>query len=331
MSIKSAVASLALFGLAGFTALAAPPKVEFVEGKYQIDVKIGGKPFTSYLHTPNPEVVLPGSVLQTKPALHPVHGPSGIAMTRAYPFSEVAGESKDHPHHMGIYFTVDKVNPGDNTFWGNSKNPLPAIRHIRVKQMKGGNGKGTLETISHWIGTDNKPILEEDRVMTFLALDDKTWAIDLTINLKALDRDVTIEDTKEGMLAIRVAEWLTEKNTGRYLSSEGDELEKGVWGKRARWIRLQGDKDGTKSGIAFLAHPKTTNAPPYWHARGYGCFAVNPLGQLDFQKAHKVADPKPFNLAIKAGEKALFKYRLVMYEGEWDKAKTEQQYQAYAK
>jgi len=331
MRIESYVLVPVLFVAAGLSALAAPPKVEFVEGKYQIDVKIGGKPFTSYLHTPDPNRKLPPGLVQTKPALHPVYGPSGIVMTRAYPFADVAGEEKDHPHHMGIYFTMDRVNPGDNTFWGNSKNELPAIRHVRVKQMKGGDGKGTLQTISHWIGTDGKPLLEEDRLMSFLVLDDKSWAIDLTINLKAIDQEITIDDTKEGMLAFRVAQWLTEKNTGRYLNSEGEQGETGVWGKRSRWIRLQGEKDGTKTGIAFLAHPQTTNAPPYWHARGYGCFSANPLGQLDFQKAHKVADPKPFSLKIEPGDKAMFKYRLVMYDGDWDQAKTEEQYKAYAR
>jgi hypothetical protein len=44
-----------------------------------------------------------------------------------------------------------------------------------------------------------------------------------------------------------------------------------------------------------------------------------------------VAEPKAFNLKIKPGDKALFKYRLIMYEGDWDKSKTEEQYQAYAK
>jgi hypothetical protein len=323
--------SLPLFALCSLSMLAGPPKVEIIDSGNQIDVSIGGKPFTSYLHTPDPNRRLPPGLLQTKPALHPVHGPSGTVMTRAYPFADVEGEDKDHPHHMGLFFTVDEVNPGDNKFWGNSKNPLPAIRHVRVEEMKGGEGKGRLKTISHWIGKDEKALLEEERDMVFLALDDNSWAIDLTIGLKAIDQEITIEDTKEGMLAFRVAQWLTEKNTGRYLNSEGEETESGVWGKRARWIRLQGEHEGRKTGIAFLAHPQTTNNPPYWHARGYGCFSANPLGQKDFQTAHKISDPQPYNLRIAPGEKALFKYRLVLYDGEWDRARTEEQYQAYTR
>ena len=54
-------------------------------------------------------------------------------------------------------------------------------------------------------------------------------------------------------------------------------------------------------------------------------------GQLDFEKAHRVPDPKPFNLTLKKGEKALFKYRVAIYEGNMDKAKLDALYQSYAK
>jgi len=295
-------------------------------------VRIDGKPFASYLHTPDPSrpMVAPG-IIQAKPVLHPVLSPSGIKLTRGFPFEDVAGENKDHPHHQGIFFTVDDAGSMQNKFWGNSKDPLPVIRHIKIRQMKSGEGKGVLATISNWIDTAGKPILEEDREMVFLPLDQDTWAIDFTIYLKAIRGDVQFNDTKEGMFCMRVAQWLTEDGTGRYLNSDGQELEKGVWGKRANWVRLQGEKDGKKLGVAILSHPSGVNSPTYWHARGYGCFSVNPLGQLDFQKTLKVPDPKPFNLLIKNGEKALFKYRMIFYEGDMNRDKAEAAYQAFIK
>ncbi len=308
-----------------------PVKVELIEGKYRVDVRIDGKPFTSYLHTPDPSrpMVAPG-IIQAKPVLHPVLSPSGVTLTRGYPFVDVAGENKDHPHHQGIFFTVDDAGSMKNKFWGNSKDPLPVIRHIKIRELKSGEGRGVLATVSHWIDTTGKPILEEDREMVFLPLDENTWAIDFTIYLKAINGDVRFSDTKEGMFCMRVAQWLTEEGgTGRYLNSDGQELEKGVWGKRANWVRLQGEKDGKKLGVAILSHPSGVNSPTYWHARGYGCFSVNPLGQLDFQKTLKVPDPKPFNLVIKNGEKALFKYRVIFYEGDMNREKAEAAYQAF--
>jgi len=318
--------------IAGIAAWSAQPKVEFKEAKYQIDVWIGGKLFTSYRHTPDPsQPMFAKGTLQTKPVLYPVHSPSGVVLTRGYPFVQVPGEATDHPHHIGIYFTMDNVGPDNDGFWGNSKAPLPAIRHVKVLRMKGGGGSGTLATLSNWVGKSDKTLLEEEREMVFRAVGAKQIDVDFTIYLKALDREIAIADTKEGMFAIRVAQWLTEKEGGRYLNAEGEELEKGVWGKRSNWVRLQGEKDGAKLGIAILNHPTSTNSPTYWHARGYGCFSVNPLGQLDFQKTLKVADPKPFNLKIKPGEKALFKYRVILYEGDMDRVKMEAQYKAYAK
>ena len=332
MRVKTCFCLLAVALLLSAVALAQSPNVQLKEGKYQIDVTINGKPFTSYLHTPDPDrKIFAAGILQTKPVLHPVHSPSGLVMTRAYPFAEVQGESRDHPHHMGIYFTMDRVGSDANDFWGNSKNPLPAIKHVKVTGKKDGGKSATLKTVSDWIGKDGKPVVTENREMVFMVLDPSTYAIDFNMSLEPGSTEVSFGDTKEGMFAFRVAEFLTEKATGRYLNSEGAELEKGVWGKRANWVRLQGETEGKKVGIAILNHPTSTNSPTYWHARGYGCFSVNPLGQLDFQQALKVPDPKPFGLKLKPGQKAWFKYRVVVYEGDFGKDKVDALYKAYAK
>jgi len=307
-------------------------KVEVKKGKYDIEVTVNGRPLTTYRYTPDPAkpMAVPG-ILQTKPVLYPVLSPSGIALTRAYPFAKVAGEDMDHPHHQGLFFTVDLVGSKENIFWGNSKTELPAIRNEKILATKGGSKKGTIKAVSQWIGVDGKPLLSEERQMDFLVLGKDLYAIDFDLALKALDKEVSFGDTKEGMFAIRVAQFLTEKAGGRFLNSNGQELEKGVWGKRANWIRLQGEKEGKKVGVVILSHPSGVNSPTYWHARGYGCFSVNPLGQLDFQKTLKEPNPKPFGLVLKPGEKAIFRYRVLLFEGEMDGKAVEAQYQKYIK
>jgi hypothetical protein len=167
--------------------------------------------------------------------------------------------------------------------------------------------------------------------MVFRAAAADRTEIDFTITLKAIDQDITVTDTKEGMFAVRVAQWMIEKQTGRYLNANGDTMEAGVWGKRANWVRLQGEKDGKKYGIAILSHPKGVNSPTWWHARGYGLFSVNALGQLDFEKERKAPSPTPFNLTIKSGQKALFRYRVVLYDGDMDKAKIDDLYREFTK
>jgi len=295
-------------------AFAGAGRIEFTEHANRIDITVDGKPFTSYVHRVDPaKPMAVSNVLLQKPILFPVYSPSGTMMTRGYPLVDIPGESKDHPHHMGVCFTVDA---NDEHFWSNSQQPLPKIEHKEVTEITPGQGRAVLATVAHWIGKDGKVIFEEKRRMTFIADKQDEYAIDFDILLTAVERQVTIADTKEGMMAVRVADWLNEQTgTGRYLSSEGQETEKAVWGKRARWMRLQGKKDDHVRGIIILNHPQSTNYPTYWHARAYGCFTANPLGQGDFQRSHKEPDATNFNLILKPGQSASFKHRMIFYDG----------------
>ncbi len=293
-------------------------KVELVQGNNQIDVMIDGKLFTSYMYSP--EV--------TKPILYPVNTPAGIQVNRSFPFKQVEGESKDHPHHTGIFFTYDKVN--QDGFWGNTKYP-PQIKHVAVTEMKSGKEEATLSVVLHWVGKSGKTLLEEKRTMVFSA-GKKENSIDFTMTLTAKDTAIVFGDTKEGMFGIRVADWLKEgKGTGKYLNSEGAETEKNVWGRRAKWVVLTGEKEGNKVGLAIMNHPKSVNYPTFWHARGYGLFAVNPLGQAEFQHSTGVANPQPLNLTLQQGQSALFKFRLTVFDGVKSKEQLDKEFAEYSK
>jgi hypothetical protein len=141
-------------------------------------------------------------------------------------------------------------------------------------------------------------------------------------------------DDKEGLLGLRVARWLEspeEKGgifmdphgnptqvaaapadasnppTGVYLTSEGV---KGpaVWGTRGRWCSLTGHTGSHSATIAIFDHPGNPGYPTYWHARGYGLFAANPLARTIF-------DPKqpPLNYTLEKGQSVTFRYRVILY------------------
>src|SRR6202012_2976776 len=96
--------------------------------------------------------------------------------------------------------------------------------------------------------------------------------------------------------------------TGVYLTSEGVKGD-AVWSTRVRWCSLTGhDPDHHTVTIAILDPPENPGYPTYWHARGYGLFAANPLGRSIF-------DPKqpPFNFTIEKGASATFRYRVILY------------------
>ncbi|HUT46626.1 MAG TPA: PmoA family protein [Sedimentisphaerales bacterium] len=320
--------------------MAGPPKVELVKGENRIDVVIGGEPFTSYLYSSD----------LTKPLLVPVRTPSGIEVSRRHPLTRIEGGSTDHEHHVGIFFAVDQVN-GVN-FWKNTS-VSPQIRHMEITEMAGGTGAGKLSTVSHWMDDKRQVLLEERRTMVFLAGGhENEYAIDLSMDLTAKSPRVLFEDIEEGMFAIRVSDYLRESDpkispqqgrplpnesiagTGRYFSSNGDVTAKNVWGKRARWVALQGVRQGKVVGVAILNHPAGINYPTYWHVRNYGLFSANPLGQADFQRQQPRKYRKnkimPLRLMLEQGETAHFRFLVIVYEGFRTNLQIEERFRKFA-
>jgi hypothetical protein len=291
-------------------------RIEFIERDDRIDILIDGETISSYRFSCDGQ----------KPCLWPVRTPEGAVVTRGFPIEALEGESTDHRHHVGVFFTFEGVN--HNNFWAPRETP-PEIRHVRVLEHRSGSQHGVLAVLKHWVGADGRTLLEEEQTMR-VTPGPEQYAIDFSMVLRAVDDTIVFTDTKEGMFAIRVADWMTERSgTGEYLSSNGDRTEQNIWGRRAEWVRLEGELEGRPRGVAFMNHPSSVNYPTYWHARGYGCFSANPLGQLDFQQAHQVEHPAPFGLVLEPGQEALFRYRLMVYDGGRTKEVLDQEFDAY--
>lgn len=299
-------------------------KVEFVKDSVnrKIDVTIDGAFFTSYRYdgkTP-------------KPVLYPILTKSGKAVTRGFPYETRANERVDHPHHVGYWFNYGDVNGLD--FWNNSyaipeneKNKYGTIFHEEILAMD--EGKGQLTFRATWRDPAGIPLIEETTRFTF-AEEGGTRYIDRETKLKAL-HNITFTDNKEGLVAIRVARALelptdkpdvftdsegkatemavlnNEGVTGNYLGSEGEGGE-AVWGTRNKWVRLSGTIEGETISIAMIDHPGNVGFPTYWHARGYGLFAANPLGQSIFSEGKQ-----SLNFKLGASESVVFKYRMMIH------------------
>jgi len=317
----------------------AESEVKLVKGDNKIDVQIAGRLFTSYVF---------GDELP-KPSLVPVRTTSGIELSRRNPLVELQGGTDDHLHHVGLWFAVDNVNGTD--FWNNTDSS-PQIKHIKTTKMKDGTGKATLSTLIHWIDEDRNVLLQEKRKMTFLAgAHQNEYAIDFQTDLTAKETRVTFEDTEEGVFAIRLADCLREsgkgvlpkldaplpnesvEGTGRYFSSNGDQTAENVWGKRARWVALQGVKAGKVIGVAILNHPESINYPTYWHVRDYGLFSANPLGQGDFQRQDEYEKNPviPLHLTLEPGESSYFRFLVIVYEGIRTPEQIEKRFREFAK
>ena len=292
-----------------------------------VDVMMDGKLFTSYIW---PEHVM-------KPVLYPVLTASGTEVTRGFPMKPRPGERVDHPHHVGIWFNYGDVNKLD--FWNNSdaikpqdKGGYGTIHHQSIVKKKGGKGHGLLVATATWDAPDGKKLLDETTELHFINKVN-TRIIDRITTLTAGYTPVSMADNKEGVVAIRVARQLelpskdevimtdakgnpttvkamsTEGVTGSYRSSEGIK-DDAVWSTRGRWCDLNGTINNEKVAIIICDHPQNVGYPTYWHARGYGLFAANPLGWSIFTKGKET-----LNYSIPAGKSVTFKYRMVIHNG----------------
>jgi hypothetical protein len=306
------------------------------EAGKRIDVLIDNQPFTSYIY--------PGPAVLKKAVLYPIRSAGGQFVTRGWPMDPRPGERVDHPHHVGLWLNYGDVNGHD--FWNNSTEvkdqpekgiSYGTVVHTGIVAMKSGPDAGELTVTADWLDPANQPLLRERTTYTFRGTGNGptgSRTIDRQTTLTAVAAEVVFKDNKEGMIGLRLARELEHPATkaetftdaggkptavpvlnnagvsGRYQSSEGETGE-GVWGKRGRWMNLTGTlaNAGTSEAVTLtlLDHPQNVGYPTYWHARGYGLFAANPLAPSVFDK-----QAPAMNYTMKAGQSITFRHRLVI-------------------
>ncbi|HLN56010.1 MAG TPA: PmoA family protein [Bacteroidales bacterium] len=317
---------LSIILLSSIFSQTAKVKMVRVDDKQKVDVIVDGKFFTSYQYPSNLE----------KPFLSPIYAPSGSVITRGFPLEARKGERVDHPHHIGLWFNHGNVNGLD--FWNNSsaipKDKKSEYGHIFVRsidKVKGGK-TGILKVTSEWKDINEMTLLIEKTTYIFSG-DKNTRTVDHISTLTAANGKVTISDNKEGMFAIRVDRafempsneslvFTDEKGnpttvkatdntgvTGMYVASSGLKGEK-VWGTRNEWVLLSGTKDNVLTTFGIFDHPKNPGYPAYSHARGYGLFSMNNLGQNSY-------DPKQEKVVynLEEGESITLCHRFFIQSG----------------
>ena len=298
----------------------------------KVDVLINGKLFTSYAYPTNIK----------KPVLYPIVTPQGTKTTRKFPLEPSVGERVDHPHHVGLWFNYGDVNGLD--FWNNSDSikvekraSYGTIVHQKIDNIKNGDNQGSLKVSMDWLTPNGDILLKENTTFIFRGKEN-AYSIDRITMLTAANGDVNFKDNKEGVIGIRVTRALelpsnkpiifTDSNgiptkvaelnndgvNGDYINSEGN-TGLDCWGKRADWVNLHSKINDEKISIAILDHSSNIGYPTYWHARGYGLFAANPLGQEVFSNGKE-----KLNFNLKKGESVTFKHRIIIASQNLSKA-----------
>lgn len=304
-----------------------PQMVKLVKNdkERKVDITIGGKPFTTFMYTDTME----------KPFLYPLYASNGTMVTRGFPMNPKPGEPTDHPHHIGLWLNYENVNGLD--FWNNSfaipaerKNKYGWIKTDQVTRTKDGE-VGLLTYHANWTNQAGEVLLEETTTFSISGTDHKR-IIDRSTTLVA-KTDVKLTDAKDGLLGLRLAQELqipTKKeqkftddkgnvttvkanadniSNGNYMTSEGKQGDD-AWSTRAAWCKVYGKMQSDSVSITILDHPSNISFPTYWHARGYGLFAANPLGAKAFTNGATA-----LNKELKKGESIRFNYRIRIDDG----------------
>jgi hypothetical protein len=283
----------------------------------RLRVEINGQLFTEYFYQDVP-----------RPYCYPLIGPGEVAMTRNWPMKDIPGEAQDHPHHRSLWFAHGAINGYD--FWSEQK-AFGKTVHEDFLEVTSGTKAGVIRERNKWVAADGTVVCTDERTLRFYNPGRASERLmDFEITLKASNGELTFGDTKEGTMAVRLAETMRLKGKagkGHIVNSAG--VRDGqTWGKRAEWCDYYGPVEGRTVGIAIIDHPKNPRHPTWWHVRDYGLFAANPFGQHDFES---LPDKTAGNLVVPAGKSVTFRYRFYLHEGDEQQAKVAEKYQQYVK
>src|SRR5580658_7430012 len=122
-----------------------------------VAISVDGKPFTVFHYGEK----------NNKPFLAPLRSASGKIVTRGFPMENIPGESHDHLHHRGLWFSYDDVN--GVKFWENDPSytkPNMGRQVVTGTKWKDGDKSGTLTATIEWRDTKGVVLIVETREIT---------------------------------------------------------------------------------------------------------------------------------------------------------------------
>jgi len=300
------------------------------QDRHGIRVEVDGGPFAAYVIDES-----------NKPYLWPVIGPTGKAMTRAFPMQDLPAEpaaQRDHPHHRGITFGHESFASTDS--WHDASTfakddatrhrlaSLGRIAHRDFSLLAIDGDRAIVEERCDHLDPAGKTIIIERRRLIFRADQARrTIEIDQEFRPSPDAGTVRVGDNKDAGLYVRVpASMAVDSKLGGTIVNSDGQLDKEAWSKPARWCDYHGPVEGEPLGIAILNHPASHRHPTRWHVRTYGLFAANPFAGRGYDPTLPDASS-----TLAPGDVLRLHHRILLHTGDERAAAVEDAWQQYAR
>ena len=106
------------------------------------------------------------------------------------------GDTRDHPHHKGIYTAQGAVNGVDN--WSEVEGHGYQVHQVFTRIYFRARWPAVFPRFLHWTDADHQPNMTETRRLTFYNAPAECRLIDYEITFEASQGPVVMGDTKEG-------------------------------------------------------------------------------------------------------------------------------------
>jgi hypothetical protein len=304
--------------------VSAGQKVEIVKDNGALTFRAGNKNLLSYQY----QTVYPPAGIDTNYKrsgfIHPLYTPHGQVLTRIQP--------PDHYHHYGIWnpwthtlFEKDTVD-----FW-NIKGRQGTVRFAKfIAQSTGAKFSEFTALHEHVVfkkdGSEKTALNELQTVRVYNPwANNSYYIVDITSNLSCASQSpLLILAYRYAGLGWRATEYWNKDNS-EMLTSEGKTRDN-TDNTKGKWIIVYGAlPDNDEGGILMLSHPSNYNHPEplrIWDKKQNG-------GRGDVFA--NFAPTKDKDWLLEPGKTYTLKYRLVVFNGKFDKERADKEWLDFAK
>lgn len=207
------------------------------------------------------------NAVELRSYIFPLYTPGGVLVLQEAP--------PDHPHHQGIWtgLEIDGHDLWNAGSFGKARhrqtNPLPLAQLTPTVDAQG-------VAFAHpvvWETAEGAALLGEERAVRLWG-DDACSRVEWRSTFRAGERPVTLGQTKEAGLAVRVPPHWESRFGGIIRNAAGATGEAACFDSDSPWLGIEGSAgNGQRAGVVLV--PRSQPCP--WFTRDYGCHVYNPL------------------------------------------------------